>query len=89
MSTAWVYKNFRLNKINSRPETELLIKAISEKDIEYLASNMENVLESVTIPKYPIIDEIKKKWLMKVHIGSMMSGSGPTVFGIFKSIKSS
>ena len=84
VSTAWVYKNLNLADIGSRPKTELLIKAISEKDIVYIASNMENVLENVTIPKYPIIDEIKRKMVEAGAVGSMMSGSGPTVFGIFK-----
>lgn len=87
VSTAWVYKNLDLTKLNSRPETDLLIKAISEKDIQYIASNMKNVLESVTIPKYPIIDEIKKKMISSNALGSMMSGSGPTVFGIYKDEK--
>jgi 4-diphosphocytidyl-2-C-methyl-D-erythritol kinase len=87
VSTAWVYKNLDLTKLKSRPETDLLIKAISEKDIQYIASNMKNVLESVTIPKYPIIDEIKKKMISSNALGSMMSGSGPTVFGIYKDEK--
>lgn len=88
VSTAWVYKNLNLDKINVRPETELLIKAIDNKDIKYLASNMVNVLESVTIPKYPIIDEIKRKMVKSKTLGSMMSGSGPTVFGIYEDDKS-
>jgi 4-diphosphocytidyl-2-C-methyl-D-erythritol kinase len=87
VSTAWVYRNLDLTKLNSRPETDLLIKAISERDIHYIASNMKNVLESVTIPKYPIIDEIKKKMISSNALGSMMSGSGPTVFGIYKDEK--
>jgi 4-diphosphocytidyl-2-C-methyl-D-erythritol kinase len=87
VSTAWVYKNLNLLQIKERPQTELLIKAIGEKNIEYLALNMKNVLESVTVPKYPIIDEIKKKMVNEGASGSMMSGSGPTVFGIYKDIK--
>lgn len=87
VSTAWVYKNFDILKVKSRPQTDLLIKAISDNDIHYLASNMANVLESVTIPKYPIIDVIKKKMINEGAIGSMMSGSGPTVFGVFMDIK--
>jgi 4-diphosphocytidyl-2-C-methyl-D-erythritol kinase len=87
VSTAWVYRNLDLTKLNSRPETDLLIKAISEKDIHYIATNMKNVLESVTISKYPIIDEIKKKMVSSNALGSMMSGSGPTVFGIYKDEK--
>ena len=84
VSTAWVYKNLDLENINQRPETNLLVEAIGNKDIKGLASNMVNVLESVTIPKYPIIDEIKIKMIKSKALGSMMSGSGPTVFGIYE-----
>jgi 4-diphosphocytidyl-2-C-methyl-D-erythritol kinase len=87
VSTAWVYKNLDLSIIKPRPETELLIRAISEKDISFLATNMKNVLESVTVPKHPIIDEIKKKMMNTDALGSMMSGSGPTVFGIYEDSK--
>ncbi len=83
VSTAWVYKNLDLNKINERPDTEALISAIKSKDIKFIASNMKNVLESVTVVKQPIIEKIKETLLEKGAIGSMMSGSGPSVFGIF------
>ena len=45
---------------------------------------MENVLETVTIPEYPVIEEIKKCMLQQGAMSSLMSGSGPTVFGIFR-----
>ena len=44
---------------------------------------MENVLETVTVPAYPVIDEIKKLMISSGAQGALMSGSGPTVFGIF------
>lgn len=83
ISTAWVYKNLDLNKISSRPDTEALINAIKNKDIKFIANNMRNVLESVTVKKQPVIDKIKRTLLNKGALGSMMSGSGPSVFGIF------
>jgi len=83
VSTPWVYKNVILEKIESRPATELLVNAIRAADIELLSKNMVNVLETVTIPKYQIIEEIKRKLLEAGAIGSLMSGSGPTVFGVF------
>jgi 4-diphosphocytidyl-2-C-methyl-D-erythritol kinase len=83
VSTAWVFKSLDLDKVSKRPDTEMLIKALEKKDIKYLAENMSNVLEGVTISKYPILEKIKKNLLHKGAIGSMMSGSGPTVFGIF------
>ncbi len=84
VSTAWVYKNLNLDNINNRPDTKELITAIEEGNIRFVAENMSNVLESVTAPRYSIIDKIKKDLTDKGAIGSMMSGSGPTVFGIFE-----
>jgi 4-diphosphocytidyl-2-C-methyl-D-erythritol kinase len=87
VSTAWVYKNLNLNKIDERPGTDLLISAIEKRDINFVAQNMRNVLESVTLTKYSIIKEIKEALLENGAIGSMMSGSGPTVFGIFENME--
>lgn len=84
VSTAMVYKQLDMSNVNKRPNLDLLINYLIEEDIESLCMSMENVLESVTEKKYPEIDEIKK--VMKEHkaLGAMMSGSGPTVFGIFR-----
>lgn len=83
VSTAWVYKNLDVGKIDNRPDTEMLINALSGGDIETVAANMKNVLEGVTIPKYKTVREAKDRLLELGAAGSMMSGSGPTVFGIF------
>lgn len=83
VSTAWVYKNLNLDNVICRPDTESIITAIKNKDIRFIAKNMQNILESVTIQKHPIIESIKNSMLEKGAIGSMMSGSGPSVFGIF------
>jgi 4-diphosphocytidyl-2-C-methyl-D-erythritol kinase len=83
VSTAWVYKNLNLSKVNKRPDTEKLISALAARDIKTLAANMVNVLESVTLERYPVIDKIKKELLKYGALGSMMSGSGPTVLGLF------
>jgi len=84
VSTAWVYKNLNLDEIIARPDTGMLVKAISDNNIEVLAKNMVNVLESVTMRKYDIVKEAKERLIELGSIGSMMSGSGPSVFGIFK-----
>jgi 4-diphosphocytidyl-2-C-methyl-D-erythritol kinase len=84
VSTAWVYKSLDLNIVDSRPNTEQLISALEKRDIRFIAENMSNVLESVTKAKYPVIEKIKKDLVEKGAIGSMMSGSGPTVFGLFE-----
>lgn len=84
VSTAWVYKNLDLEKITSRPDTDYLISMIEKRDLQNLGNKMVNVLEEVTIKKHGIILEIKEKLVRLGALGNMMSGSGPTVFGIFE-----
>ena len=84
VSTAWVYKNLNIDKITSRPYTDYLISMIEKRDLQNLGNKMVNVLEAVTIKKHVIICEIKDKLVKLGALGSMMSGSGPTVFGIFE-----
>jgi len=83
VSTKQVYENLNF-RIVDHPDTDSLLKAIERKDIKFIADNMKNVLETVTIKKHPIIDNIKKQMIDCGAMGSMMSGSGPTVFGIFE-----
>ena len=83
ISTAWAYQNIDADKILIRPDTNQLVKAINDGNINYLARNMKNVFEEVATKKYEIIKEIKQKLLSNGALGSMMSGSGPSVFGIF------
>ncbi|HEX9059504.1 MAG TPA: 4-(cytidine 5'-diphospho)-2-C-methyl-D-erythritol kinase, partial [Clostridia bacterium] len=84
ISTAWVYKNLDLEKKAERPNTDFLIDCIKERRIDKLAANMKNVLETVSIKEYRIIEYIKNRMIEFGAQGSMMSGSGPSVFGIFK-----
>lgn len=83
VSTAWAFKNLDLGKPLDRPDTELLTAAVENGDIEAVAANMKNVLESVTIPRYGVVDEARRRLTELGALGSMMSGSGPSVFGIF------
>lgn len=87
VSTAWAYKNLDINNIYERPNTQLILDAIGNRDIGCVAKNMKNVLETVTIKKHGVIEEIKQNLIGLGALGSMMSGSGPTVFGIFESKK--
>lgn len=86
VSTGWVYGNLATDEIcdEERPDTGLLISALSVHDTITVSRNMKNVLERVTIPRHPIIQEAKDRLLDMGALGSMMSGSGPTVFGIFQ-----
>src|SRR5699024_1501864 len=87
VSTVKVYESLQLDKINKRPDIGKLIKNMEEDDIYSLSKNMANVLEEVTLRKYEIIDRLKKIMIKNGALGSLMSGSGPTVFGIFDSEK--
>ena len=87
VSTKFVYENLHANdlKPEQHPDVDSMIEAMRQKDLGLLCSRMGNVLETVTIPTYPVINEIKRTMMDNGAIGSMMSGSGPTVFGIFDS----
>lgn len=87
VSTKFVYENLHANdlKPEQHPDVDSMIDAMRQKDLGLLCSRMGNVLETVTIPAYPVIAEIKKTMMDNGALGSMMSGSGPTVFGIFDS----
>ena len=84
VSTAGVYQRLNLHKISVRPDIEELIKSIEEGAIERLQNEMINVLENVTAQEYKIIGEIKSKLIKAGAVASLMSGSGPTVFGLFE-----
>jgi len=88
VSTEWAYKNIDLTNINVRPKTNELLNAVENGDIKFIANNLVNVLETVTISEHDIIHHIKNRLLELNAMGSLMSGSGPTVFGIFENIKS-
>ena len=87
VSTKFVYENLHANdlKPEDHPPVDAQLEALKEGDLEKLVANMGNVLERVTVPEYPIINEIKQLMVDNGAMGAMMSGSGPTVFGIFKS----
>jgi len=85
VSTKYVYENLRLNDSIRHPDIPAMIEAIEESDLYRLASLMENILETITIKEYPIIGGIKEKMKDLNALTSVMSGSGPTVFGIFDS----
>ncbi len=83
VSTKFVYENLRLDGKTEHPDIDQLIKDIKAKDLQGVCDHMGNILETVTIPNYPIIAEIKKNMMENGAAGAMMSGSGPTVFGLF------
>lgn len=83
VSTKEVYGALDLNKIYKHVDIEGLIMAMEKDDIKYVCQNMKNVLENVTLRKHRLLKLIKEDMIKLGSIGSMMSGSGPTIFGFF------
>ena len=83
VSTKFVYENLRANELKSHPDIDGMIEGLEKGDLKAITDRLANVLETVTVPAYPIIDTIKQSMLDAGAKGSLMSGSGPTVFGIF------
>lgn len=83
VSTKDVYGAIDINKIFKKVLVNELIEAIEKDDLEFVAENMKNHLENVTLRRHPLIIKIKEDMMKMGSIGAMMSGSGPTVFGFF------
>lgn len=86
VSTKEVYKAFDLSKVIFHPKTEELILNIEKDNLSFVANNMKNLLENITLGRYKVISNIKSEIISSGALGSMMSGSGPTVFGFFDDI---
>ena len=85
VSTKTVYEALDSKEITEHPDIDGIIEGLERQDLKKIAGCMGNVLEDVTIPMYPVIDEIKQVMKDCGALGAMMSGSGPTVFGLFES----
>ncbi len=83
VSTKFVYENLHAETITDHPDIDALIQGIEAGSLEQMIPHMGNVLERVSIGEYPIIGEIKQKMMQYGAKISLMSGSGPTVFGLF------
>ena len=87
ISTPYVYKHLNLEELDYHPDNKAMISYIDKKSVKDIAASLSNVLETVTIPENPVIDELKHYLLENGAIGSLMSGSGPTTFGIFEDME--
>lgn len=97
VSSAWAYSGFQNDRGSSRPEDKdemltkennnikLICHALENGDFSYLSSLLRNDLESYVVRGYPVISDIKNTLLTKSAVFAAMSGSGPTVFGVFDS----
>lgn len=83
VSTKHVYESLKLDTLEVHPDIDGMIQDIEAGNLEELCGKLENVLEGVTGKEYPIIGEIEKIMKEAGALQAIMSGSGPTVFGIF------
>ncbi len=84
VSTKYVYENLHADTLAAHPDIDGMAEALSRQDLKGVSSRLGNVLETVTIAQYPIIGKIKKAMLESGAMNSLMSGSGPTVFGLYQ-----
>lgn len=83
VSTRFVYANLKLDETTIHPDIDCMISCIRDNDLYGMCSHMANILETVTIPEHPEIETIKSTMRENGALGALMSGSGPTVSGIF------
>ena len=85
VSTKYVYEHLNLPAVKKHPDIQGMARAIEAGSLQGVLDRMGNVLETVTIPAYPVISSLKRRMRELGAVNSLMSGSGPTVFGIFLS----
>ena len=83
VSTKHVYESLHVDTLGKHPDIDGMVAALRQGDIKGIASRMENVMETVTEKDYPIITDIKRMMLGNGAVNAVMSGSGPSIFGIF------
>ena len=83
VSTKMAYESLKLQEIQKHPDIDKMIEAIKAKDLKGMTEQMGNVFEPGIIGRYPVIQKIKDLMEEQGALKAMMSGSGPTVFGIF------
>lgn len=84
VSTKFVYENLHLENLKKHPDIDGMVEAVKAGNLSGITQRMENVLETVTVKEYPVIKDIKEVMITGGAENALMSGSGPTVFGIFK-----
>ena len=83
VSTKWVYQNLHLEQVTEHPDIDGMAESIRQGDYAGVVRRLSNVLESVTVPRYPVIAQIRDFLRENGADGALMSGSGPTVFALF------
>ena len=83
VSTGHVYQSLKLDEIIRHPDIDGMAQALKAGDLHGVTGRLGNVLETVTVKEHPVIEDIKKIMISNGALGALMSGSGPTVFGIY------
>ena len=83
VSTKEIYTNLKANELESHPDVDGMVEALESQNLSAIAERMENVLETVTVNMHPEIEELKNLMKDQGALNAIMSGSGPTVFGLF------
>jgi 4-diphosphocytidyl-2-C-methyl-D-erythritol kinase len=84
ISTKEVYSRLNLKNMTQRPDTKTMLINIQRKDLKSICDGLCNVLETVSFDIHPQLRQIKQKLVQFGALGSLMSGSGPTIYGIFE-----
>lgn len=83
VSTKWVYENLQADKLEHHPDIDGMAEALRQGDFKGITDRMENVMETVTEQAHPVITDIKKMMRGSGAMNAVMSGSGPSIFGVF------
>lgn len=83
VSTKWVYENLQANKLKRHPDIDGMVEALRQGDLKGITDRMENVMETVTEQAHSVITDIKKMMRGSGAMNAVMSGSGPSIFGVF------
>ena len=81
--TKWVYEHLHADALERHPDIDGMVEALGQGDLKRITQHMENVMETVTERTYPIITDIKKMMCGNGAMNALMSGSGPSIFGVF------
>jgi 4-diphosphocytidyl-2-C-methyl-D-erythritol kinase len=83
VSTKYVYENLHADTLKEHPDIDGMMDALEQGSLQGIADRLGNVLETVTVKAHPVIEEIKELMKSGGALNALMSGSGPTVFGIY------
>lgn len=86
VSTKFVFTNLKLDEVDNHPDIDGIVSSIEDGDLQGIASKMGNVLETVTVKEYAVIENIKNIMIENGALNALMSGSGPTVFGLYEDV---